>query len=267
MTTTTTHHLTAEGIGPVDVTVSDRGTGHTFLLLHGGAGPQSVDGFADLLASSEPARVVTPVHPGFGGTQRPETLATIHGLATLYVSLLDALDLNDVTVVGNSIGGWIASEMALLGSPRITALVLVDAVGIEVAGHPVADFFSLTLDDVARLSYHDPIAFRIDPSTMPPAQQQAMAGNRASLAVYAGTGSMSDPTLRDRLGAVTVPTLVLWGDSDQIVDPEYGRALAEAIPSARFELLTDTGHVPQLETPQQLRDAIWAFADGDNTSA
>lgn len=264
MTTTATQHLTVEGVGPVDVTYSDRGTGRTFLLLHGGAGPQSVTGFADLLAASEPARVLTPTHPGFGGTPRPEALTSVPALARLYISLLDALDLHDVTVIGNSVGGWVASEIALLGSPRVSALVLVDAVGIEVDGHPVADFFALTLDEVSRLSYHDPIKFRIDPSTMPPEQQQAMAGNRATLAVYAGagSGSMLDPTLRDRLSAVSMPALVLWGDSDQIVDPDYGRAFAAAIPSARFELLTGTGHVPQIETPQQLLDAIWAFADG-----
>jgi pimeloyl-ACP methyl ester carboxylesterase len=262
MTTTTTQALTVEGVGPVDVTVTERGTGRTFLLLHGGAGPQSVAGFADLLAESEPARVVTPTHPGFGGTPRPEAFASVHGLAALYIDLLDALELDDVTVIGNSIGGWIASEMAILGSPRITGLVLVDAVGIEVDGHPVADFFALTLDEVSRLSYHDPVKFRIDPSTMPPALQQAMAGNRASLAAYAGagTGSMLDPTLKARLGTVTIPTLVVWGDSDQIVDPEYGRAFAAAIPSARFELLTDTGHVPQIETPQRLLTAISSFA-------
>ncbi len=265
MTTTITQQLTVEGIGPVDVTVSQNGAGRTFLLLHGGAGPQSVAGFAELLVASEPARVITPTHPGFGGTARPEALSTVPALARLYVSLLDALDLHNVTVIGNSVGGWIASEMALLGSARISALVLVDAVGIEVDGHPVADFFALTLDQVSQLSYHDPIKFRIDPSTMPPAQQQAMAGNRATLAVYAGagSGSMLDPTLRDRLGAVSVPALVLWGDSDRIVDPEYGRAFAAAIPKARFELLPDTGHVPQLETPEQLLAAIWSFAESN----
>ncbi len=83
-----------------------------------------------------------------------------------------------------------------------------------------------------------------------------MAGNRATLAVYAGT-AMNDPTLAGRLSAVRTPTRVLWGDSDQIVDPDYGRAFAAAIPSARFQLLTGTGHMPQLETPDQLLQAIW----------
>jgi pimeloyl-ACP methyl ester carboxylesterase/quercetin dioxygenase-like cupin family protein len=247
--TTATHHV----IGTVDLTLTDRGQGRTVLLLHGGAGPQSVNGFADLLAA-DGARVIAPVHPGFDGTPRPEELTSVPGLAALYVALLDDLDLTDVTVVGNSVGGWIAAEMALLGSERIGRLVLVDAVGIEVADHPVVDFFSLTLDDVARLSYHDPDKFRIDPAAMSEAQREAMAGNRAELAVYGG--AMTDPTLRERLSGVGVPALVLWGEADRIVDPDYGRAFAAAIPGARFTLLARTGHVPQIESPQQLLTAL-----------
>jgi pimeloyl-ACP methyl ester carboxylesterase len=161
--------------------------------------------------------------------------------------------------VGNSIGGWIAAEMALTGSPRITGVVLVDACGIEVPGHPVADFFSLTLDQVAEFSYHDPGPFRIDPAAMTAEQRAVMAGNREALAVYGGT-TMTDPGLRARLGQVAVPALVLWGDSDRIVDPDYGRAYAAAIPGARFRLLPATGHMPQIETPAQLLGAIADFA-------
>ena len=150
--------------------------------------------------------------------------------------------------------------MALLDPARIGRVVLVDAVGIDVPGNPVADFFSLTPDQVSKLSYHDPVTYRIDPAAMPPAQLAAMAGNRAALAVYAGTPSMTDPTLAGRLAAVTVATLVLWGDSDQIVDADYGRAYAAAIPGARFQLLPDTGHVPQIETPHQLAHAIRVFS-------
>ena len=261
MTTTTAQNLTVDGVGPVEVNFTERGQGRVFLLLHGGAGPQSVNAFADLLAEAEPARVITPTHPGFGGTPRPESLDSIRGLAAAYVELLAQLDLIDVTVVGNSIGGWITAEMALLGSKRISCIILVDAVGIDVPGHPVADFFALTMDQVAELSYHDPDSFRIDISAMPPAQQATMAGNRAALAVYGGTPSMTDPTLSARLNAISVSTLVLWGDSDRIVDPDYGRAFAASIPNARFQLMTETGHVPQIESPQKLLSAIRTLAD------
>ena len=67
---------------------------------------------------------------------------------------------------------------------------------------------------------------------------------------------MTDPTLRGRLGDIAIPVLVLWGESDRIADSEYGRAYAAAIPGARFRLLPGTGHVPQVETPEQLLRAI-----------
>ena len=208
------------------------------------------------------ARVLTPTHPGFHCTSRPEALHSIGGLAALYVALLDSLDLHDVTVVGNSIGGWITAEMALLGSDRVSSYVLIDAVGIEVAGHPIIDFFSLPIERIVDYSYHRPDAFRVDPSALPPAGQALMASNREALAVYAGP-AMSDATLGERLAGIAAPTLVVWGESDRIADPDYGRAYADAIPDARFELLTETGHLPQIETPEKLIGTVWAFADAN----
>jgi pimeloyl-ACP methyl ester carboxylesterase len=247
------------GRGPVPLTIDEYGTGRPFLLLHGGAGPISVAGFARLLAGAG-HRIVVPTHPGFGGTPRPDWLASIGALAELYAALLDELDLTDVTVVGNSIGGWIAAELALLPAKRIGGVVLVDAVGIVVPGEPVADVFNLPLSRLADLSYHNPDAFRIDESAFTDAQRVAFAANRQALAIYGG--DMGDPALRPRLAGITAPTLVIWGESDRVCTPAYGRAFAAAIPGARFELLPATGHVPQLETPAPLLSLIQQFAAG-----
>src|SRR6185312_12610123 len=84
---------------PVEVKFLDQGSGRALLLLHGGGGPQTVTPFAERLASVQPARVITPTHPGFAGTPRPEWLTTVRGLARLYTQLLDELDLSDVIVV------------------------------------------------------------------------------------------------------------------------------------------------------------------------
>ena len=259
---TFTQTVDLAGIGPVEVSVAEYGSGQPFLLLHGGAGPQSVTGFAERFAAAHQVRVLAPTHPGFGGTARPAALDSIAGLAALYQGLLDRLDLADVTVIGNSIGGWITAEIALLASPRVSGIVLIDAVGIEVPGHPVADFFALTMDQVFTRSFHNPEPFRVDPATLPPAAQAVAAGNRAAIATYAGA-SMSDPALAERLGSLEIPTLVLWGESDGIVDVDYGRAYAAAIPLAQFQLLPETGHSPQLETPDQVIDAIWDSAETD----
>lgn len=222
-------------IGDVEVTVTERGQGRPVLLLHGGGGPMTVNPWADRFAQSHPARVITPVHPGFDGTPRTGNLTTIRSLAALYTQLLAEMDLVDVTVVGNSIGGWITAEMALLDNDsRVSGFVIVNGVGLEVPGHPIADFFSLTPAEIAKVSYYDPATFGLDPSKLPPEALARMASNRATLGVYAP--QMSDATLAARLSQVTKPTLVLWGEADGIATPDYGRAYAEAIPGAQFEL-------------------------------
>jgi pimeloyl-ACP methyl ester carboxylesterase len=252
----TSNTIDIAGIGPVELTVEERGEGQPYLVLHGGAGPQSVAAFAQLLAEKGGSRVVTPTHPGFGGTTRSERLDSVAKLAVLYAGLLDGLGLEDVTVIGNSVGGWIAAEMALLGSARISRIVLLDAVGIEVEGHPVADVSGLSVPEIQALSFHDGTALRVDPTTISDAQKAIMAANGAALAVYSGSSAMADPTLLGRVSGITIPTLVLWGESDRIVEPAYGRAYAAAIDGARFEVLPATGHMPQMETPDLVLDAI-----------
>jgi pimeloyl-ACP methyl ester carboxylesterase len=242
--------------GDVPLTADERGSGRPVVILHGGAGPVSVTAFADLLADATGTRVIVPTHPGFGGTSRPEALSTIDGLAEVYQGLLDALELDDATVIGNSMGGWITAELALRQPARLGRVGIVDGVGIEVEGHPVAG--SLAPSQLAEYSWYDPSrAPSLDPSKLPPAAQAIFAGNRATLALYGG--SMTDPTLLGRLGTVDVPALVLWGEADRIADADYGRAFAAAIPGARFELLPRTGHVPQMETPEVLLEALRAF--------
>jgi pimeloyl-ACP methyl ester carboxylesterase len=154
------------------------------------------------------------------------------------------------------LGGWVAAEMALLHSPRTSAFVIVDAVGIEVPAHPLPDSASLTPAELAKRAWFDPTKMP-DPSTLPPAVQATLPGNRAALAAYGGT--MQDPTLLDRLSNVTAPTLVVWGEADRIGDVDYGRAYGAAIPGARFELLKDAGHLPQIETPDALHTLIQTF--------
>ncbi|MFC9434264.1 alpha/beta fold hydrolase [Nocardia sp. NPDC057030] len=259
MSTTRTVDVTLPELGTIAVRVSERGEGRPILLLHGGAGSVSVTGFADRLAAERNAHVYTPTHPGFDGTERPERLTSVGELAALYAQLLDVLGLTDVTVVGNSVGGWIAAELALLHSNRVSGLVLVDAVGLEVAGHPVIDFFALDLARIADYSYADPDPYRIDPTQLSPADLRVMAGNRSALQIYGG--SMTDPTLLGRLPGITLPTLVVWGDADRIVDPENGRAYADAIPGAEFVLMPNTGHLPQIESPAELIPLLWNFAD------
>jgi pimeloyl-ACP methyl ester carboxylesterase len=237
-------------VGPVEVTVQDRDRTRPFLLLHGGGGVATMAGFADLLAERTHSRVLLPTHPGFGGTPKPEHLTDVKALARTYVALLDQLDLTDVTVVGNSFGGWLAAEIALLASPRVSGAVIVDGVGIEVAGHPLTDVSGLSPTELRSFSFHDP-----SKAPVPPGGGAGPSPDVRALLGYTGP-AMADPTLAARLGDLDVPVHVVWGESDRIADAEYGKAFAAAIPLSTFTLLPRTGHLPQVETPEELLGAL-----------
>jgi pimeloyl-ACP methyl ester carboxylesterase len=235
--------------GEIPVTVTERGTGAPVLLLHGGAGPGSFAGFADQLAARFPYRVLTPVNPGFDGTPRPAALDSVRRLAEVYGRLLAELELTGVTVVGNSIGGWVAAELALAAPDRVSRLVIIDGAGLDSADHPAADFSSLTLDQITELSWANPEGHRIDLAALTDAQRAIAGGNRAALIAYGGP-TMADPTLAARLSAITADTLVVWGEADRMMTPGYGKEYAAAIGGASFRLLPAAGHLPQLETPE-----------------
>ena len=246
-----THTLLVDSAGPVEITVQDRDRTRPFLLLHGGGGVATMAGFADLLAERTHSRVLLPTHPGFGGTPKAAGLAGVAALARAYVTLLEQLDLADVTVLGNSFGGWLAAEIALQRSPRVSGAVIADGVGIAVEGHPMTDVRGLSLAEIQAYSWHDPSKAPAPPSgggTGPGPDVQALMG-------YAGP-AMTDPTLLSRLGGLNLPVHVVWGESDRIVDPDYGKAYAAAIPMATFTLLPRTGHLPQLETPEEFLGAL-----------
>jgi pimeloyl-ACP methyl ester carboxylesterase len=235
----------------------EQGKGRPFLLLHGGAGPGSMMGLAGALAAS--ACTVLPTHPGFDGEPRPDRFARIDDLVLGYLTLLERLDLKSVVVVGNSLGGWIAAELALQKSPRVAGAVLLDAVGIDT-GSPdrtIADPAKIPRSELLARGFHDPKKFAA-PQTAEAAA--TLAENERALRVYAGDPFMHDPGLRARLAAMSTPTLILWGESDRLVDLDYGRRYAASIPGARFEVLPMAGHLPQIERLDDTRRLIEAFA-------
>ena len=251
------HHTAGLFAETLPLSYADAGTGRPFLLLHGGAGPASMVGLAEAL--SKKARVVAPTHPGFNGTARPERFARIDDLVLAYLSLIERLDLRDVVLVGNSVGGWIAAEMALRLSPRLAGAVLINSVGID-AGKPELSIVDPTVvppAERAALAFHDPKKFTLAAST--PEAAAAMLENQKALRIYAGEPFMHEPTLRTRLANMPIPTLVIWGESDRIVSPDYGRVLASSIPQSHFATVAAAGHFPQIEQLEEVERLIGAF--------
>jgi pimeloyl-ACP methyl ester carboxylesterase/mannose-6-phosphate isomerase-like protein (cupin superfamily) len=252
----------------VDLTVrvEDRGTGRPVLLIHGGAGPASVTGLANVL-SARGVRVLMPIIPGFDGTPGTARLNTVADLADAFRRLLDVLDLHDVLVVGNSVGGWVAAQMGVDEQAddddrgRVGGLVLLNAVGIAVDGHPITDISATPPSRLADLVFHSPDRFRMDPSVLPPERLAMMKSDAAALTRYAGAPYMHDPDLRARLASVRLPVQVAWGESDGIVDLAYGRAYAASFAGehdegARFTVIREAGHQPQLEQPERTADLV-----------
>ncbi len=256
-------------VGPFDLEVLRRGSGKPILLVHGIHPVSPRAAFLDLLAGH--GDVIAPSHPGFGNSPRPEDFDTVYDLVQLYREVLDALPASAV-VVGFSFGGWIAAEIAVQGHPKLERLVLVDPVGIKLSGREerdIAHFFNTHPATLARLAWHDPAArpagiyglgwqTAIDEAT-PDTDMVALARDWDALCLYAWRPHMYNPQLKQWLRRVAVPTLVLWGDSDGVVTPDYGRRYAGLIPGARFALIDRAGHHPELEQPKAFAAEIARF--------
>jgi pimeloyl-ACP methyl ester carboxylesterase len=258
-------------IGALDLEVLRRGNGGRMLLLLHGTNPVSPKApFLELLAAH--GEIVAPSHPGFGNSPRPDDFDTIYDLVNLYLDVLDALPADKVTVIGFSFGGWLAAELAVSSHPKLDRLVLVDPVGIKLGGREERDithFFNTNPAELNRLSWHDPakrpegvygLGWQacID-AAMSDDDMIALARNWDALCIYGWRPHMYNPQLRHWLRRIAVPTQVVWGASDGIVSPDYGRRYAALIPRAEFCLIEEAGHHPELEQPRLFVERIAQF--------
>jgi pimeloyl-ACP methyl ester carboxylesterase len=247
----------------IHIELIERGAGRPLLFLHPGIGIEADAPALARLAAHR--RVLAPTHPGFGRSELPRAFDTVDDLAYFYLDLLDQLDLRDVVMVGVSLGGWIAAEIAIKSSARLSHLVLANPVGIKVGDREhrdIVDIFAITDDELLALAYCNPAVGKRDYKSMPEADVKAAARNREATTRYAWSPYMHDPKLKGRLHRIAVPTLLLWGVHDRVLSKAYGRAYCDAIPGARFEPIANAGHFPHVEQPEQFAEKIFAFVGG-----
>jgi pimeloyl-ACP methyl ester carboxylesterase len=246
-------------IQDIDLPVVRQGTGRPLLLLHGGDGPQGLVPLLTRLA--ERFDVIAPTHPGFAGTAIPEHFDTLEDLVYLYLDLLDALGLHDVLLMGLSMGGWVAAEIAVRNTSWLSKLILVDAVGIKPGDRDtrdIADIFGLPAPEVAQRLWHDP-AQAPSLASMTDEEVTRLAGDRLAHALYTWEPYMHNPKLRYRLHRINVPTLLLWGASDGVVPVAYAEAYRQLIPGARLVVIPEAGHLPHRERPDMVLQHVLAF--------
>lgn len=250
--------LTVQG---VQLEVFEQGRGQPILVLHGEDGLASQAPFLTLLAAH--GRVIAPSHPGFGHSPDSDDIDTVDDLSYLYLDLLAEQNLREVVVLGCSLGGWIAAEMAVKSTERIAKLVLAAPLGIKVGDREtrdIPDIFALPADEVVRLKYHDPSHALIDYTTLSDDELTVIARNREATALYGWEPYFHNPKLRRRLHRINAPTLLLWGASDRFVTPGYyGVAYRDAIPGARLEIIEQAGHLPHVEQPEAFVEHVRTF--------
>jgi pimeloyl-ACP methyl ester carboxylesterase len=194
--------------------------------------------------------VLAPSHPGFGKSALPDWLDSIDDIAHVYLELMDRLNLARVDLVGFSIGGWIAAEMASKVPERIKRLILIGPVGVKTGSADtldVPDIFALPRETLTRLRFHDPAKNPVDLAKLLDAELMIVARNNETLALLTWEPYMHNPKLKHRLHRVTMPTLFVRGASDGIVSADYLARYAALVPQARVETIGEAGHWPHVE--------------------
>ena len=247
----------------VALDVWESGEGPPLLFLHGAGGFRGDQPFVSLLGRHR--RIIAPSHPGFGASALPDWMDRPEDIAHLYLDLLDHYGLRRFDLIGASLGGWIAAELATMVPDRIVRMLLIEPVGVKLGGRDqldIPDIFAMPDATVEKLLYHEPDRFRPDPSKLSDADLTVMLRNRETTALLTWEPYMHNPKLRHRLHRITCPSLFLRGEHDGLVSAAYTEGYARLLPNARTATIAAAAHLPQVEQPAAFADAALAFLNG-----
>jgi pimeloyl-ACP methyl ester carboxylesterase len=247
-------------IAGVELDLFQDGEGSPILFLHGAQGFAPEHPYVRLLSARH--HLIAPSHPGFGQSSLPDWIDATEDIAYIHLELMDRLGLAQVDVIGCSLGGWIAAELATKSPTSVRRMVLVGPVGVKtgpIDKLDIPDIFATPQNQMERLLFHDPERMRIDPSQLTDDQLAISARNRETLALLVWEPYMHNPKLRHRLHRVTAPTLFLRGESDGLVSAEYLAAYARLLPNARIGTIAAAGHAPHMEQPEAFAAKVLAF--------
>ena len=243
------------------------GTGERLLYLHSAAG--EVLPLPGLTRLAERFELHAPAHPGFLASEGIDEIRDIEDYVHHYLAYLDALGWQRARIVGLSLGGWIAAELAARYPERVERLVLVGSVGIWIREQPLADIFCIDPrhpERMPELLFYDtslPIAKLFTPPSgelqLPDDVVIDFMNAMAATAKVGWNPLLHDPRLEGLLHRVSAPTLCLWGSHDRISPPAYGERFAKLIPAASLRIVERCGHMLPLERPEEFADAVTEF--------
>jgi pimeloyl-ACP methyl ester carboxylesterase len=234
------------------------GAGAPLVFLHGGGGIGIwLPAMARLAKKFD---VIVPEHPGFGESDMPAWLDTVGDLANFYLDFLDQLDLRGVHLVGSSLGGWIAADLAVRNATRLASLTLIGAAGIHVDGVAQVDTFLTNEEQRIRdLFYDHELAEAVIAGSQRPELEDAALKNRMTTAKLSWQPRNHDPHLRKWLHRIKVPTLLVWGEHDRVSPKDYAFAYQQLIPGAKVVVIPECGHLPHVEKGDIFAAELEAF--------
>ncbi len=255
------------------ISVLRGGSGDPVVYFHSAAGEAVHDALEDLASDHD---VIVPLFPGFGESEGIEGIDDIEDAAFHLLDVLDALDLSAPAVVGLSLGGWLAAELATRSPERVGKLVLVNPVGLYIDGEPVGQIYGRSPAELA----HDLFADQSHPmaqmmcalsdkmrdltsmAEVPVALLMPMWASMSATAKIGWNPYLHNPKLRSRLRRVTAPTLVVAGEQDGLLPRAHPQAYADGIAGARLEVLAGAGHMAPLERPEEFAALVRVFLAG-----
>ncbi|MDE0728635.1 MAG: alpha/beta fold hydrolase [Alphaproteobacteria bacterium] len=247
-----------QGRAPVEVWQAGQGT--PLVFLHGAGGLMPDDRFFQALAGQ--FHVHAPLLPGYGGSEGEDELKDMLDTTLHTGDVIDALGLTGAALVGHSMGGMIAAELAALAPNDVSRLALIAPAGLWLDDHPVEDLFAKLPFELPELLFHD-VALGESLLTAgldledPAFLSEFLIGNARRLGMAGKLlFPIPDRGLSRRLHRIKARTLILWGASDRLISPVYGDAFAAAIPNSELEIVAEAGHLVTLEKPGRVVDAI-----------
>jgi pimeloyl-ACP methyl ester carboxylesterase len=246
-------------VNGIDTAVFTAGEGEPLLFLHGAG---TAVGFDSMLPLAERFRLILPHHPGFGASADDSSIDSIHDYVLHYLDLLDALGLDEFSLVGLSGGGSMASWLAIEQTARIRRLVLAAPFGLRVPEHPTVDLFSIPDEEVLGYLTVDMSIFD-GKVPMPPTPEFLAERYRESTSwARVAWQRPYDIKLSKWLHRITMPTLILWGDADRLIPVEQAAVWADLIPNAEVKILPGVGHLVFDESREAL-DAVAEFVGAE----
>jgi pimeloyl-ACP methyl ester carboxylesterase len=236
------------------------GAGEPLVFLHGEDGQWGWDPWLARLA--EFYDVIVPDHPAFGFSDWPAWLDDVHDLAYFYLDVFEQLGLQNVHLVGHSLGGWIACEMSVRDRSALRSLTLIASGGIRLTGIPKLDRFIVPPEAVTRVGYFDAEFAETELAARKTQDELDRELRNRFAAARLQWKPRHDLRLPKWMHRIDVPTLILWGRDDKIVPPAYAAEFGRLIEGSEIVMMPDCGHFPHIERPQDVVNAFIAVREG-----